>query len=38
MTDTTDTDEDDGYFPLLESEDGDDIIITPIVQKKEQIQ
>lgn len=36
MIDTTDTDKDDGYLPLLESEDGDEIIITPIVKKKEQ--
>lgn len=33
MIDATDTDDDDGYFPLLETEDGADVIITPIVQK-----
>ena len=34
MIDATDTDDDDGYFPLLETEDGADVIVTPIVQKK----
>lgn len=33
MIDAQDSDEDDGYFPLLETEDGDEVIITPIVQK-----
>lgn len=34
MIDAQDTDGDDGYFPLLETEDGDDVIITPIIQKQ----
>lgn len=33
MIDAYDFD-DDGYFPLLETEDGDDVIITPIIQKQ----
>lgn len=36
MIDAQDTDGDDGYFPLLETEDGDDVIITPVVQKQNQ--
>ncbi len=34
MIDAQDFDDDDGYFPLLETEDGDDVIITPIIQKQ----
>lgn len=34
MIDTTDTDEDDSYNPLLETEDGDEVLILPIVQKQ----
>ena len=34
MIDATDSDTDDGYFPLLETENGDEVIITPIVQKQ----
>ena len=34
MINAQDSDEDDGYFPLLETEDGDEVIITPIVQKQ----
>lgn len=34
MIDASDTAEDDGYFPLLETEDGDEVTITPVVQKQ----
>lgn len=33
MIDASDINEDDGYLPLLESEDGNEIINTPIIQK-----
>lgn len=33
MIDAADTDDDDGYFPLLETEEGDELVIIPIVQK-----
>lgn len=33
LIDATDSGTDDGYFPLLETENGDEVIITPIVQK-----
>lgn len=34
MIDVQDYDGDDGYYPLLETEDGDEIIITPVMQKQ----
>ncbi len=34
MIDAMDTGTDDGYLPLLETEDGDEVIITPVVQKQ----
>lgn len=33
MIDATDTDGNDGYQPLLETESGDDLVITPVVKK-----
>lgn len=33
MIDALDTDGDDDYYPLLETEDGNEIIINPIIQK-----
>ena len=35
MIDATDTDEDDSYLPLLETENGDEVIITPIIDKRD---
>lgn len=32
--DAADSDDDSGYLPLLETEDGDDIIIQPVMQKQ----
>lgn len=34
MIDVTDTDTDRGYMPLLETEDGADVIIQPVIQKQ----
>lgn len=34
MIDAQDSDDDDGYFPILETEDGDEVVILPIVQKQ----
>ena len=33
MIDAQDTSKDKGYFPLLETEDGNDVVITPVIQK-----
>jgi len=33
MIDVTDTDTDRGYMPLLETEDGEEVIIQPVIQK-----
>lgn len=33
MIDAADTDSDDGYLPILETEDGEEVITTPIIQK-----
>lgn len=33
MIDAQDTDTDDGYLPILETEDGEEVIITPVVEK-----
>lgn len=33
MIDVTDTDTDRGYMPLLETEDGSEVIIQPVIQK-----
>ena len=33
MIDAQDTAKDKGYFPLLETEDGNEVIITPVIQK-----
>lgn len=35
MIDAQDTDTDDGYYPLLETEDGQDIVITPVIEKQQ---
>lgn len=34
MIDATDTDTDWGYMPLLETEDGNEVIIQPVIEKK----
>lgn len=34
MIDATDTDTDRGYMPLLETEDGNEVIIQPVIEKK----
>lgn len=36
MIDATDTDGDDSYLPLLETEAGEDVIITPVISKENQ--
>lgn len=34
MIDAQDTDTDDGYLPILETEDGEEVIIIPVVEKQ----
>ena len=34
MIDATDTDTDRGYLPVLETEDGEEVIIQPVIEKK----
>lgn len=34
MIDAVDSDDDTGYMPLLETEDGSEIIIQPVVKKQ----